>query len=69
MTKEKIKYLKDAIHDAQCAQTEVTANMHEVVNDVEKGLLLMESSIENLVRCNGLLAAVLLDMLEEGDAE
>jgi hypothetical protein len=43
--------------------------MHEVVNDVEKGLLLMESSIENLVRCNGLLAAVLLDMLEEGDAE
>ena len=41
MTKEKIKYLKDAIHDAQCAQTEVTANMHEVVNDVEKGLLLM----------------------------
>lgn len=69
MTKEKAKHLKAVIYNAQCAQTEVTANMHEVVNDVEKGLLLMELSIENLVQCNGLLAAVLLDMLEEGDAE
>ena len=69
MTEEKAKHLKNVIRDAQAEQSEVNADIHEALNDIEKGLLLFEYCINGLVRCNGLLADTLKELIEEGDAE
>lgn len=69
MTKERAKRLMKVAKDVQASQEEAITDFHEAINDVQKGLLLFESCVRNMARCNGLLADALKKLVKEGDAD